>query len=136
VVPGGVRRRGSHGRGPRCGRPGPAGFLSSSDHHDAWVNTAALALAGVDTDTPDLPDVWLIRDEDGRPHGTLREAAMALVGDHLPTTREEHADALRHAQRFLRFLGITGFQAHVHAIGDRAVHDALDAIDTPAGATA
>lgn len=84
-------------------------FLPSSDHHDAWVNSAALEVAGVDRNTPDLPDGWLVRDEQGRPHGTLREAAMALVGDHLPTTREEYADALRHAQRLLHSLGITGW---------------------------
>jgi predicted amidohydrolase YtcJ len=84
-------------------------FLPSSDHHDAWVNSSALALAGVDADTPDPDDGWLIRGDDGGLEGTLREAAMALVGNHVVTSREEYADALRHAQRFLHSHGITGW---------------------------
>ena len=84
-------------------------FLPSSDHHDAWVNTKALEIAGVGRHTPDARDGWLMRDDDGRLEGTLREAAMALVGDHLSTTQEEYTDALRHAQRFLHSLGITGW---------------------------
>ena len=35
---------------------------------------------------------------------------MALVGDHVTTSREEYADALRHAQGYLHTLGITGWQ--------------------------
>lgn len=84
-------------------------FLPSSDHHDAWVNTRALEIAGVGPDTPDLPDGWLMRGDDGGLEGTLREAAMALVGDHVATTQAEYTDALRHAQRFLHSLGITGW---------------------------
>lgn len=84
-------------------------FLPSSDHHDAWVNTRALELAGVGPDTPDLPDGWLMRNGAGSVEGTLREAAMALVQDHVRTTQAEYTDALRHAQRFLHGLGITGW---------------------------
>ena len=84
-------------------------FLPSSDHHDAWVNTRALELAGVTRDTPDPPDGWLMRDADGKLEGTLREAAMALVGDHVTTSREEYADGLRRAQRYLHSHGITGW---------------------------
>lgn len=84
-------------------------FLPSSDHHDAWVNTRALDIAGVDANTPDPPDGWVERDADGRPTGTLREAAMALVGDHVETSREEYADAMREAQDYLHSWGITGW---------------------------
>jgi predicted amidohydrolase YtcJ len=90
--------------------PDRPAFLPSSDHHDAWVNSRALEAAGVTAETPDPPDGWMLRSEDGRLEGTLREAAMALVGDHLTTTREEYADALRHAQRYLHSHGITGWQ--------------------------
>jgi predicted amidohydrolase YtcJ len=84
-------------------------FLPSSDHHDAWVNTRALEVAGIGRDTPDPPDGWLMRGEDGGLEGTLREAAMALVMDHVTTSQEEYTEALRHAQRFLHSLGITGW---------------------------
>ena len=84
-------------------------FLPSTDHHDAWVSTRALEIAGVTAETPDPPDGWIERDADGHPTGTLREAAMALVWDHVETTRAEYADALREAQRYLHSWGITGW---------------------------
>jgi predicted amidohydrolase YtcJ len=84
-------------------------FVMSSDHHNAWVNTAALRLAGVDRDTPDPPDGWIVRDAHGRPSGTLREAAIALVGDHVSTSREENREALAEAQQYLHRWGITGW---------------------------
>lgn len=90
--------------------PDRPAFLPSADHHDAWVNTRALEIAGVGPDTPDPPDGWMLRGEGGHLEGTLREAAMALVWDHLDTTREEYADALRKAQSFLHSHGITGWQ--------------------------
>ncbi len=89
--------------------PDRPAFLPSNDHHDAWVNTKALEIAGVTGETPDPPDGWMLRGEDGNLEGTLREAAMALVGDHVTTTREEYADALRDAQSFLHSHGITGW---------------------------
>ncbi|MBD8868077.1 amidohydrolase [Nocardioides donggukensis] len=84
-------------------------FLPSTDHHDAWVNTRALEIAGITSATPDPPDGWFVRDADGNPTGTVREAAMAMVGDHVTTSREEYADALRSAQQHLYSWGITGW---------------------------
>ena len=85
-------------------------FLPSNDHHDAWVSSRAMELAGLDASTPDPTDGWLLRDEAGRPTGTLREAAMALVQRHLTTNREARREALLEAQRFLHSHGITGWQ--------------------------
>ena len=89
--------------------PDKPAFLPSSDHHDAWVNTRALELAGITAATPDPPDGWIERDEHGKPTGTLREGAQALVWDLVETTREEYADALREAQTYLHSWGITGW---------------------------
>ncbi len=89
--------------------PDKPAFLPSSDHHDAWVNTRALELAGITAATPDPPDGWIERDEHGQPTGTLREGAQALVWDLVETTREEYADALREAQAYLHSWGITGW---------------------------
>ncbi|QZY28936.1 amidohydrolase [Nocardioides coralli] len=85
-------------------------FLPSNDHHNAWVNTRALEVAGIDRDTPDPPDGWIERDRDGNPTGTLREAAALLVHRHVDTTREEKRDALREAQAHLHSWGIVGWQ--------------------------
>lgn len=89
--------------------PDRPAFLPASDHHDAWVNSRALEIAGITAETPDPPDGWFVRDEHGRPTGTIREAAMAMVGDHVETSREQYADAMREAQRHLYSWGITGW---------------------------
>ena len=85
-------------------------FLPSNDHHNAWVNTRALELAGITKDTPDPPDGWIERDAEGHPTGTLREAAALLVHRLVDTTREEKRDALRDAQAHLHQWGIVGWQ--------------------------
>ena len=61
--------------------------LQATDHHCAWVNTAALRLAGVDEHTPDPPAAAIARRADGTPMGTLVEwTAMDLVLRHTPST--------------------------------------------------
>ena len=63
------------------GRPA---FLPNRDHHTAWVNTAALDLAGVTAHTADPRDGRIERDHDGTPAGALHDGAMRLVGDYVP----------------------------------------------------
>jgi predicted amidohydrolase YtcJ len=86
-------------------------FLANADHHGAWVNSRALALAGIDARTPDPADGRIERDLAGNPTGTLHEGAMDLVG-HLvpPTTHDEQVAALLGAQAYLHSFGITGWQ--------------------------
>lgn len=86
-------------------------FLPNRDHHSAWVNGAALRLAGIDRDTPDPPDGRIERDANGDPSGALHEGAMDLVGRHVPaTTTAEIEQGLRTAQAHLHALGVTGWQ--------------------------
>ncbi|MET1016429.1 MAG: amidohydrolase family protein, partial [Leifsonia flava] len=54
-------------------------LLSNRDHHGAWANSLALALAGVTAETPDPSDGRIERDAGGAPSGTLHEGAVALV---------------------------------------------------------
>ena len=57
----------------------PAYFVAN-DGHSAWVNSKALAVAGITKDTPDPPNGHIERDaKTGEPTGTLREDAMGLV---------------------------------------------------------
>jgi predicted amidohydrolase YtcJ len=97
-------------------------ILANRDGHTAWVNTAALGLAGITGATPDPADGRIERDERGQPSGALHEGAMALVGRLVPEpTAEFRAEALLAAQQYLHSLGITGWQdAHVHADPDDA----------------
>ena len=86
-------------------------FLPNRDHHGAWVNSRALAIAGVDRDTPDPPDGRIERDADGHPTGTLHEGATALVSRHLPrTSGEDYFAALMAGQAYLHSLGVTSWQ--------------------------
>jgi predicted amidohydrolase YtcJ len=86
-------------------------FLPSASHHDAWVSSRALELAGIDATTPDPPDGRIARDETGAPSGALHEGAMNLVAGMVPeATAQEYAQALMVAQEYLHSLGVTGWQ--------------------------
>jgi len=61
-------------------------FLTNRDGHGAWVNTRALAVAAIGSDTPDPVDGRIERDADGSPTGALHEGAMTLVTRVLPET--------------------------------------------------
>ena len=47
--------------------------------HACYANSAALALAGIDRNTPDPPHGRILRDDSGEPNGTLWEGGMDLV---------------------------------------------------------
>jgi predicted amidohydrolase YtcJ len=90
------------------GRPA---FLPNDDHHSAWVNTAALDIAGITARTPDPRDGRIERDHDGVPAGALHDGAMRLVGDYVPPPAQaELTAALLLAQAHLHSLGITSIQ--------------------------
>ncbi|MGQ0702562.1 MAG: amidohydrolase [Gemmatimonadales bacterium] len=60
-------------------------YLRAADGHSAWVNSRALALAGITRETADPLHGRIERDpRTGEPSGTLRESAMGLVARHLP----------------------------------------------------
>jgi predicted amidohydrolase YtcJ len=86
-------------------------FLPNRDGHDAWVNSAALARAGITRDTPDPDDGRIARDADGTPSGTLHEGAMTLVERLVPpATEDDLRRATLESQRYLHSLGITNWQ--------------------------
>ncbi len=95
-------------------------FLPNRDGHGAWVNSAALRLAGIDRDTPDPSDGRIERDPDGTPSGTLHEGAMTLVNRLLPAEPPERmVEALLTGQRYLHSFGVTAWQdAIVGSYGD------------------
>lgn len=88
--------------------------LASADHHSTWVNTRALVIAGLAGEagagTPDPPGGVIDRDSHGRPTGTLHEAAVDLVGVHVPTeTAEELRAGILEGQRTMHAVGVTGW---------------------------
>lgn len=91
--------------------PDRPAFLPNRDGHGAWVNSRALALAGITRDTPDPDDGRVERDASGTPSGTLHEGAMTLVNRLLPAEPHERLrEALAVGQRHLHSFGITAWQ--------------------------
>jgi predicted amidohydrolase YtcJ len=84
-------------------------YLDSLDVHAAWVNSAALAAAGIDRATPDPFGGRIVRDASGEPTGLLLERAVELVVRVLPEPPRDGLDAaLREAQAEAHRLGVTG----------------------------
>jgi predicted amidohydrolase YtcJ len=102
-------------------------FLSNRDHHGAWVNSRALALAGIGAATPDPPDGRIERTAAGEPQGTLHEGAMNLVQRLVPAPDlAAQVAGILEGQRYLHSLGITAWQEAI--VGDYAVvPDCFDA---------
>ncbi len=87
-------------------------YLSATDGHSVWVNSKALALAGVTKATPDPPHGRIERDPaTGEPSGALREDAAELVGRLLPPhSAKELEEGLRKALRIANGFGLTSLQ--------------------------
>lgn len=96
-------------------------FLPNRDGHGGWVNTKALELAGITSDTTDPDDGRIERDVDGNPTGCLHEGAMSLVSSLVPHPTASDLDrGLDVAQQYLFSLGITGWQdANVGEVNGR-----------------
>jgi predicted amidohydrolase YtcJ len=93
--------------------PGRPVFLYNRDVHGAWVNSKALAMAGITKETPDPDDGRIERDpRTGDPSGTLHEGAAYSFHDRFVPTpgRAEWEASILEAQRHLHSLGITGWQ--------------------------
>ncbi|MCU1246107.1 MAG: hypothetical protein JWN02_2017 [Acidobacteria bacterium] len=76
--------------------PDKPAVMSASDGHSTWVNSAALAAAGIDRRTADPPNGVIRRDGNGEPTGVLQEAASRLVYNLIPKpTPEETLAAIR-----------------------------------------
>ena len=78
-------------------------FLFNRDLHGAWVNSRALAIAGIDATTPDPADGRIERLPDGSPIGMLQEgAAYSFNSRHVPQPdRDSWQAAIRTAEDHL-----------------------------------
>jgi predicted amidohydrolase YtcJ len=91
--------------------------LSRVDGHASWVNSKALALAGITKETLDPPGGKIVRDENGQPTGVLIDNADLLLTAHLPKTSIESLKSkLNAAGKHLLSVGITS--AHDAGIGE------------------
>ena len=102
-------------------------YLSSQDGHTGWANSAALAIAGIDKNTPDPADGRIDRDPvTGEAIGSLQEGAMTLVTEHIPPdSLETRLAGLRYSVRLLNSYGITGIQDAIVREGDLQAYTEL-----------
>ena len=84
-------------------------YLTAKSMHAAWANTPALKLANITGSTLDPQNGQIQRDGKGDATGVLLETAMELVGNVVPpSTIDEIAKAMEHAQSILWQMGLTG----------------------------
>jgi len=90
-------------------------FLTRADMHSALVNSKALEIGGIGSDTPDPAGGKIVRDpRTGAPTGILLENAMDLIVAKIPPlAAAERVRALRHSFHLAHSFGVT------------AVHDIL-----------
>ncbi|MCZ6827981.1 MAG: amidohydrolase [Gammaproteobacteria bacterium] len=84
-------------------------YLEDDSGHHGWVNSKALALAGVSKDTPDPAGGVFLRDTNGEPNGVALESAKTVVEEVIPQwTHEQNVAALTEAVKRANAFGITG----------------------------
>jgi predicted amidohydrolase YtcJ len=86
--------------------------VHASDHHTIWVNSAALAVAGLTETAPTFKSASIDVDADGKPTGVLREwDAMSVVYAHEPKPSiDSDVAAIERAQERLLSHGIVAVQ--------------------------
>ncbi|MCA9995133.1 MAG: amidohydrolase [Anaerolineales bacterium] len=92
--------------------PDRPAVMMEQTSHSVWVNSAALAAAGMNADTPNPPGGLILKDpETGEPNGILMENAGDMLFDlalaPTPELEELHYDGLLYALEQLAENGIT-----------------------------
>ena len=78
------------------------------DGHMILANSAALKIAGIDRNTPDVENGEIVKDSEGNPTGILKSKAMYLVLNKIPVLSiSEKEDAINAAQNYLLSQGVT-----------------------------
>lgn len=91
--------------------PDRPAFMTGYDGHTGWANSRALALAGIDRDTPDPIGGAIVKDDSGEPTGVLKEAAQRLVRRLMPEpTDEDRYQGLRRRLLEAASYGLTSVQ--------------------------
>jgi predicted amidohydrolase YtcJ len=89
-------------------------YLVAFDGHSSWANSKALAMAGINTHTPDPANGKIVRDDRGEATGAMKESAGDLVAKVMPrATREQRLAALRLGIHEANKVGLT----RVHSAG-------------------
>lgn len=78
------------------------------DGHMVLANSLALKIAGIDKDTPDIIGGEIVRDQNGNPTGILKDNAMNVLLDKVPTMSPQlKENSMRVAMDYLLANGVT-----------------------------
>lgn len=104
-------------------------YLHDNTNHIIWVNSAALAAAGIDRSTSDPAGGTILRHpETGEPTGVLMESAIALVFNAMPKPRPEEIErASAWIFQKLNAYGVTSIQTGQAEAADLAAYRKLEA---------
>lgn len=120
-------------------------YFEDDSAHNAWVNSKALAIAGINADSPDPDGGAFLRADDGSPNGVLLETAKPLMESFIPGwSHEQSVAGIAKAAREANAFGITGMQeARTPADASAAYKEAderglltvyaITSLQTPAG---
>jgi predicted amidohydrolase YtcJ len=82
-------------------------FLFNAELHGAWVNSKALEMISVTSDTPDPPSGRIERDDSGEPTGFLYETAMSLAKQAFNLPYKQKMELMDNFLRHAAQLGVT-----------------------------
>lgn len=87
---------------------GHPALLRRKDGHSIWVNSRAIEVAGVSSETPDPPGGRIHRDASGEPTGIFAETAIDLIAQHVPVpSKADRLQGLKAATKVAQQFGIT-----------------------------
>jgi len=99
--------------------PDRPALMSCADGHTFWVNSRALAAAGIDRTTPDPPNGAIRHGADGEPTGVLDEEALYLIRPLIaPPTRAELLAGMRKGLAEAARMGVV----RMHSLGGDFEH--------------
>jgi len=105
--------------------PDRPALMRCYDGHSVWVNSKALALAGITRDTPNPPNGEIVKDpKTGEPTGHLKESAARLVDKvQPPQTDADRRAAIKTAVAHASQFGVTSIQNAGGSIEEMALYE-------------
>ena len=108
-------------------------YLNDDATHNAWVNSKALALAGINRDTPDPQGGTYVRDDQGELNGLIYEQARGKIKALIPGWSEsQYRAAIIEAEHQANRFGLTGV---TEARADATVLGVYQKLDLEEGLT-
>ena len=105
-------------------------LLHDDATHNAWVNSKALELAGINRNTPDPEGGTIVRDASREPNGLLYEhARRGLLALQPPWTKKQYKAGILEALKQARSFGLTGVNEARVTPEALLAYAELDAID-------